>query len=95
MLWSITKKYKSRTFPDSKTSLGKEIDVFVKSIGKDHSEYLVNFDYLQKMLEEYGFTLVRLKSFEESYDDMISGNIKNNVINVEKNKRKLLILKRY
>ena len=89
LLWSITRKYKSRTFPDSKTSLGKEIDVFVRSIGKDHTEYLVNFDYLTKMLEEYGFTLVKLKSFEESYQDMIDGNIENNVINVDKIKEEI------
>ena len=78
----ITRKYKSRTFPNTKTSTGKEIEVYVKSIGKVHSEYLVNFTYLESLLEEYGFALVKVESFEDSFNEMINNKSKNNVINI-------------
>ena len=69
-LWSIEKVYKQRTLPNTKTSFGREIDVYVKSIGKTHREYLVNFDYFEKVLNEYGFEKVEVKSFSEYYDDL-------------------------
>ena len=36
---------------------GNEIDVYMSSIGQHVPEYLVNFDFLQDMMEEYGFEL--------------------------------------
>jgi SAM-dependent methyltransferase len=71
-LWKIDKKYtKKMIFTKNKCHYGTEIDVFVKSIGNVHTEYLVNFLFLDKIMEEYGFELVTRKSFEEYYNELI------------------------
>ena len=36
-------------------SLGYAIDVFQESIGKTFREYLVNFEYLDRVMTNYGF----------------------------------------
>ena len=54
-LLEITKKYNEIEFPDDSSSLGYKIDVFQESINKTFPEYLVNFKYLTRMLENYGF----------------------------------------
>ena len=74
ILWKIDKKYKGKiTFPSTKPSYGKQIDVFVKTIGNVHSEFLVNFNYFDTILEEYGFKKVEIKPFENYYDELVSG----------------------
>ena len=70
LLWSIEKKYKSRTFPNTRSSLGRYVDVFVRSIGHVIPEPLVNFDYVDTLMEEYGMEKVEIKSFSEYFDDM-------------------------
>ena len=40
---------------DSSTSLGYKIDVYQESINKTFSEYLVNFEFLTRALNNYGF----------------------------------------
>ena len=57
-MYEITKKYKQTGFPDDETSLGYPIHVFQDSIGKISKEYLVNFDYFVRVMENYGFVLV-------------------------------------
>jgi len=54
-LLEITKRYNELEFPDDSSSLGYKIDVFQESINKTFAEYLVNFKYLTRMLENYGF----------------------------------------
>jgi len=54
-LLEITKRYNEIEFPDDSSSLGYKIDVFQESINKTFAEYLVNFKYLTRMLENYGF----------------------------------------
>jgi hypothetical protein len=54
-LLEITKRYNEVEFPDDSSSLGYKIDVFQESINKTFAEYLVNFKYLTRMLENYGF----------------------------------------
>jgi len=59
-LWQITKGYDHAEFENDETSLGYSIDVYQESINKTFSEYLVNFDYLERLMENYGFvTLTR------------------------------------
>ena len=72
-MWKIDKKYGAPKiqFTDKKAQYGKEIDVFVKTIGRNHSEFLVNFKYFDKIMEEYGFSLVSRKPFEEYYNELI------------------------
>ena len=75
VMWKIEKKYPSTklSFTDKKANYGKKIDVYVKTIGNIHSEYLVNFNYLDKIMEEYGFTKIFIKPFEDFYNELIDG----------------------
>jgi hypothetical protein len=54
-IWQITKGYSQDTFDNDETSLGYAIDVFQETINKTFREYLVNFEYLNRMMENYGF----------------------------------------
>jgi hypothetical protein len=54
----IVKQYHDSGFPDDDTSVGYPIDVYQESINQMVREYLVNFNYLTEMLENYGFVLV-------------------------------------
>jgi hypothetical protein len=54
----ITKKYTETGFPDDETSIGYPVDVFQESINKIFREYLVNFNFFIRMMENYGFVLV-------------------------------------
>ena len=59
MIFDIQKKYKQTGFPDDETSVGYPINVFQESINKYAIEYLVHFEYLNKLMEDYGFVLIR------------------------------------
>jgi hypothetical protein len=54
-LWQLTKGYKNEDFENNETSLHYPIDVYQESINKPFREYLVNFDYLERLMENYGF----------------------------------------
>ena len=54
----IIKKYDETGFPEDENSIGFAIDVYQESINKICREYLVNFQYLVRIMEDYGFTLV-------------------------------------
>lgn len=54
-MWEVTKRYDRNTFPADASSVGYAIDVFQESIGKTFREYLVNFDYLDRLMDNYGF----------------------------------------
>tara|TARA_R110002073_G_scaffold83952_1_gene199905 strand:+ start:81 stop:3572 length:3492 start_codon:yes stop_codon:yes gene_type:complete len=56
-IWQITKKYSYKNFDDDETSLGYAIDIYQESINKTFREYLVNFDYLTRVMETYGFII--------------------------------------
>ncbi len=85
-LWKIQKKYSTTriAFDRSKPNFGKQIDVLVHSIGNVHSEYLVNFEYLDAIMEEYGFEKVMIKPFSEYYEELLKSEYTTN--NVEKSK---------
>ena len=57
-IWELTKGYNSDIFEDNSSSIGYRIDVFQESINQTISEYLVNFDYLLRVMEDYGFKLI-------------------------------------
>jgi hypothetical protein len=57
-IFEITKRYDETGFPDDDMALGYAIDVYQESINKVFREYLVNFDYLIRIMEDYGFTLI-------------------------------------
>jgi len=51
----IRKQYSQTGFPPNENSLGYAIDIFQESINKTIREYLVNYNYLIRILENYGF----------------------------------------
>jgi len=57
-LWGVTKLYSKDTFDDDQSSLGYEIKVFQETINQKIIEYLVNFDYLIRIMENYGFQVL-------------------------------------
>jgi hypothetical protein len=57
-IWEIIKEYPNDTLNDDVSSVGLRIDVYQESINKVFSEYLVNFNYFKRMIENYGFVLI-------------------------------------
>ena len=68
-IWEVTKRYDRKEFSDNVSCLGYKIDVYQESINKTFSEFLVNYDYLTQLLENYGFVL--LKRDELSKDSTV------------------------
>ena len=58
-MWEVTKRYNRNEFEDNVSCLGYGIDVYQDSINKTFREYLVNYDYLTQLLENYGFVLLK------------------------------------
>ena len=71
-IWEMTKKYSYGSFDDTETCIGYAIDIYQESINKTFREYLVNFNYLIRLLENYGFVIA-------PKDDLIRINIKNGI----------------
>lgn len=71
VIWKITKDYRTRIFESNKgkSLLGQKIQVYIKSIGDTHIEYLINLKYLEDLIGDYGFELVEYKDFGEYYND--------------------------
>lgn len=57
-LWEVTKGYDREDFPANAASVGYAIDVYQESINKTAREYLVNFEYLVRMMDNYGLVLL-------------------------------------
>jgi len=57
-MWEVIKRYDRDEFVADSTSVGFTIDVYMESIGKMFREYLVNLDYLDTLMINYGFTLI-------------------------------------
>lgn len=55
LIWKITKRYDITNFSDNNSSLGLAIDVYQESINKTFREFLVNYDYLESIIYNYGF----------------------------------------
>uniref|UniRef100_A0A6C0LGK9 mRNA cap 0 methyltransferase domain-containing protein n=1 Tax=viral metagenome TaxID=1070528 RepID=A0A6C0LGK9_9ZZZZ len=70
-MWEVTKRYDRSTFPPDASGVGYAIDVFQESIGKTFREFLVNFDYMDRLMENYGFA--RLTSDEAKELGLPSG----------------------
>lgn len=57
-IFEIQKQYDYTGFSDDETSLGYAINVFQESINKYAVEYLVNYEFFRRSMENYGFVLV-------------------------------------
>jgi hypothetical protein len=64
-IWEITKGYGGETFEDDSSSIGYRIDVYQESINQVISEYLVNFDYLNRVMSSYGFEIISHEEAKE------------------------------
>lgn len=81
-IWQVSKLYDSDVFEDNETCLNYAIDVYQDSINKSFTEYLVNYDYFARIMNNYGFEpLTRdeakrlgfqegIGSFEQLYNSM-------------------------
>ena len=58
-MFELTKIYSQTGFPDDDTGVGYPINVYQETIGKTFREYLVNFDYLIRLMVNYGFVLLK------------------------------------
>jgi hypothetical protein len=73
-IFEITKEYSNslETLPDNENSIGVPIYVYQESIDKTFMEYLVNFVYFDRLMEDYGF--VNLNKAENESIGFISSN---------------------
>ncbi len=69
-IWEIIKDYTSDLFEDDSSSIGYRINVYQESINQYISEYLVNYAYLDRLMEMYGFVPV---TKEEATDMRLPG----------------------
>jgi len=62
-MFEITKKYDAMidSFPTDASSVGMPILVYQESIDKQFMEYLVNFEYFTRLMDDYGFVLMDTK----------------------------------
>ena len=61
----IVKYYDADTFEDDSSSIGYKISVCQESINKSIDEYLINFDYFDRVMEIYGFKLISREEANE------------------------------
>tara|TARA_B100000902_G_scaffold348404_1_gene356324 strand:+ start:1616 stop:5488 length:3873 start_codon:yes stop_codon:yes gene_type:complete len=64
-IWEITKRYENQEFNNDESCIGYAIDVYQETINKTFREYLVNFDYLVRLMEDYGFILLKDTEYKQ------------------------------
>jgi hypothetical protein len=64
-IFEMTKMYDETGFPDTDMSLGYAINVFQESINLAFREFLVNFEYLIQVMEDYGFVLLQNEELQK------------------------------
>jgi mRNA (guanine-N7-)-methyltransferase len=64
-IWEVIKDYGSDNFDDDSSSIGYRINVYQESINQYIYEYLVNYDYLDRIMEAYGFKLISREEANE------------------------------
>jgi hypothetical protein len=64
-VWEVIKDYTSETFDDDSSSIGYRINVYQESINQYIYEYLINFDYLDRVMEAYGFKIISREEANE------------------------------
>lgn len=75
-IWEIIKDYDQEVFEDDETSLGYTVSVYQDSINKYFDEFLVNFDYFERVMENQGFKLLTDDELSELGFPSSSGNFK-------------------
>jgi hypothetical protein len=57
-IWEVQKQYRNADFTNDSNCLGYKIDVYQESINKLIPEFLVNYDYFTRVMENYGFQVI-------------------------------------
>uniref|UniRef100_A0A6C0EQ15 mRNA (guanine-N(7))-methyltransferase n=1 Tax=viral metagenome TaxID=1070528 RepID=A0A6C0EQ15_9ZZZZ len=57
-IWEVIKNYGADSFEDNSSSIGYKIGVFQESINQTITEYLINFDYFDRVMYDYGFKII-------------------------------------
>lgn len=104
LILTINKKYNKDQFNDDISSLGYPIEIFQDTINKSNIEYLVNFEFLIRIMENYGFKLKPLieddifkypaDGFENIYKN-IETNSKYKYLNLNENYKNISFLNYY
>lgn len=64
-IFELQKLYSETGFPSNSSCLGYKINVFQESINQYIEEYLVHFEYFTRIMENYGFILVKPESTDK------------------------------
>ena len=72
-IWELVKRYDRADYNADETCVGYAVDVFQESINKTVREYLVNYTYLTRILENYGFVLVNGEELKKLNSSLTSG----------------------
>lgn len=64
-MWEIKKEYSAKKFENNSNSVGFKINVYQESINKMFPEYLVNYQYLTELMENFGFVLPSREEAQE------------------------------
>lgn len=101
-IWEVTKLYDRDVFENNNSSVGYAINVFQESINKTFKEYLVNFDYLVRLFENYGFKLENTHLFEEDFNNINvermsdeDRSVYTNVLNMSEEEKSISFLNRW
>jgi mRNA (guanine-N7-)-methyltransferase len=57
-IWEVQKQYRSADLANDSSCLGYKIEVYQESINKLIPEFLVNYDYFTRVMENYGFQVI-------------------------------------
>jgi mRNA (guanine-N7-)-methyltransferase len=64
-LWRITKDYEADEMPPGEEGFGMAVNVFFKTIGAEHREYLVPFKLLEDSMRRVGCELLSMDELRE------------------------------
>lgn len=64
LMWELTKKYNKNEFNNDSSCIGYPVDVYQESINKTFTEFLVNYEYFNALMNTYGFILVNKEEIE-------------------------------
>jgi hypothetical protein len=96
-IFEIIKKYDESYFENDISSLGYEIEIFQETINKYFNEYLVNYEFLERVMNLYGFIGIEENEFKDkkfkkygSFEDLYD-----NKANLSKEEKKISFLNNY
>ena len=72
-IWELIKRYDRAEFNADDSCVGYAVDVFQESINQTIREYLVNYTYLTRILENYGFVLVNAEELKKLNSSLTAG----------------------